>query len=83
MKNIFVFYCLILVPYIVLMIAGVNELVSPMFFLISTLLWALVYQPLISGLRLLASGKITKEQLWLNFIPFWNSKFFGFLFFNK
>jgi hypothetical protein len=38
---------------------------------------------LISGIRLVQSKRIKKEDFWKNFIPFWNDKYWTFLFFNK
>jgi hypothetical protein len=47
------------------------------------LAYIIVYHPLISGLRLLQTHKISKRDFWKNFIPFWNDKYWTFLFFNK
>jgi hypothetical protein len=45
--------------------------------------YAFIYHPLISGLRLVATNKIPRSKLWLTFIPFWNKRYFSYLFFNK
>jgi hypothetical protein len=83
LKNIIVFYLLVLVPLILLAIGIMNHFISKGFFFAAIFIYALLYHPLISGLRLLALGKIKKSELWLNFIPFWNQKYFKLLFFNK
>ncbi len=82
MRNLFVFYLLIVTPFAALIIFGKRHMISPGLFFGLLFFWAFVYHPLICGLRLLAHKKITPSQFPLNFIPFWNEKFFWFLFFN-
>ena len=83
MKSLLLFYLAILLPLLALVLLSRMHLVGPLFFTISILLYALVYHPFISGLRLIATGKIRKNQFMLNFIPSWNWRFFEFLFFNS
>jgi hypothetical protein len=80
MKNIIVYYIFIFVPMTALAIGAKTHLLSALSFSVLLLTYALIYHPLLSGLRLVALNKITKEQLWLNFIPGWNWKYFSDLF---
>jgi hypothetical protein len=82
-KNVFLFYVTIGVPLLLLVLLADVHQISPFYFCMFLLLYALVYHPLICGLRLYNSGKIRLEDIKLNFIPFWNRKYFLFLFFNK
>ena len=52
-------------------------------FTIGIMAYGIFYHPFVSGLRLLQSGKIDKSEFWKNFIPFWNDKYWTFLFFGK
>lgn len=83
LKNPLNFYVLIFAPLSVLMLLLKLDLVSSQFFAVAILVWALVYHPYISGNRLIAIGKINKQDLKYNFIPFWNLRFFDSLFFNR
>jgi hypothetical protein len=49
----------------------------------SLIVYSLVYHPFISSIRLIENNKINRSQLWLSFVPFWNWRYFSFLFFNK
>jgi hypothetical protein len=82
MKNIINFYALIIAPLGAIVLLAADNLISSYLFVSLLLVYSLVYHPYISGLRLIASNKITKKQLWYNFIPTWNWKYFSFLFFN-
>jgi len=83
LKSTLNFYVLIIVPLLTLVLLSKLNLISDQFFVIVLLLWALIYHPYVSGKRLMAIGKIKKEDFLLNFIPFWNMKFFDSLFFNR
>jgi hypothetical protein len=41
---------------------------------------AFVYHPWISGLKLVTLGVISPSRLIFNFIPFWNNRYFDYLF---
>ncbi|PLK44758.1 hypothetical protein [Emticicia sp. TH156] len=83
LKNTLNFYELILAPFMVLMLLSNLGLITAETFAIILLLWSLVYHPYISGSRLVALGKIRKQELKYNFIPFWNLKYFDVLFLGK
>jgi hypothetical protein len=83
LKNILVYYLFIFTPALALALAVKYHLISSNFFLFALLFYCLVYHPFISGIRLLALGKVTGRRFWLNFIPGWNTKYFGTLFLGK
>jgi hypothetical protein len=83
LKNIFIYYLLIVLPLLVLAFGIKSEWISSVTFAIGLLVYALVYHPLISGMRLIALGKIKPSMLGYNFIPFWNGKYFASLFLGK
>ncbi|MBI1781460.1 MAG: hypothetical protein HYR66_08830 [Sphingobacteriales bacterium] len=82
MKNIINYYAAIFFPITTLVLLTAAGLVSANAFVTLLLIYALIYHPFVSGLRLIANNKINKGELWKNFIPFWNLKYFSFLFFN-
>jgi len=75
--NKVLFYSLIFVPLL-----GIIALMehSPNLGVSILLLYALIYHPTISGIRLISMGKIEKGDFWKNYIPFWNKKYFRNLF---
>ena len=83
LKNIFIFYIFIIIPFGTIFILFRQNLVSSNIFILSLLIYALIYRPLLSGIRLIQSGKINKKQLWHKYIPGWNSRFFFFLYFGS
>jgi hypothetical protein len=83
MKSLINFYMYISWPFLTMVLLAKAGLLSGGAFMILVLTYALVYHPLISGLRLVATNKIPKDRLWLTFIPFWNWRYFSYLFFNK
>ena len=83
MKRLLLYYLAIIGPLLLLVILVTFYDLTPKYFMIGLLLYALIYHPLISGYRLYVSGVIERKEIWRNFIPFWNAKYFEFLFFNK
>ena len=83
LKNIFSFYILIALPLASLILAAKYNYINSNIFVLLLFVYCLIYHPFISGLRLLQSKKINKQDFWKNFIPFWNDKYWMFLFFNK
>lgn len=79
-KNILVYYLLIFIPLGVLILSSKNNLISPIVFFILLQIYAFLYHPYVSGLRLLALNKLEKKDFWRMFIPFWDTKFFKTLF---
>jgi len=53
---------------------------SSRLFIISILIYGLVYHPLMCGIRLIQMEKISSKDFFKNFIPFWNKKYFDTLF---
>lgn len=79
-KNILIYYLLIFIPLGVLILSSKNNLISPIVFVILLQIYAFLYHPYVSGLRLLALNKLEKKDFWRMFIPFWDTKFFKNLF---
>ena len=75
LKYPFFYYFMISTPLLILLLFSKMHLISSTFFSISLLSYALLYHPLISGLRLVLLGKIAKSDFLKNLIPFWNLKY--------
>ncbi len=82
-RNLVAFYLLIVLPLMGWIILVRDQRINQSLFVSGLAIYVFFYHPLISGLRLLSAYKITKSQFLLNFIPFWNLKYFKFLYFNK
>ena len=76
MRNIVVFYAFVIIPLGLLAFFLLTERLDSGLFTILILLYALVYHPFLSGLRLISLGKISSQNFWKNFIPFWNARYF-------
>ncbi len=73
MKNIFIYYLAFMIgPGILMYYLLSNE--NNVGFVIAILIYALIYRPIIDGLRLISKQVITKRQFWKLFIPFWHAK---------
>ena len=83
MKSLFVFYLAIVLPLALLVLAAKQLSLTPGVFVLLLSIYVLVYHPLVSALRLIATNKIKKSDFWQLMIPFSNMKYFSFLFFNK
>jgi hypothetical protein len=84
MKNIIKFYNFIFTPMIAMVLMVKIGLIGSVVFVILLGIYCLFYHPLISGLRLIALGKIRKDELIKAFIPgYYNFKYFPLLFFNR
>jgi hypothetical protein len=82
MKYLINYYAAIILPLISIVLINLNGLLDSKEFTILLFAYAFVYHPIVSGVRLVALGVIKKSDLYLNFIPGWNLKHFGILFFN-
>ena len=83
MKNIINFYVYIFAPLSTIVLLASAKLLTNFAFFWLIMIYALIYHPYVSGLRLVATNKIEKSQIWYNFIPTWNWRYFAFLFFNS
>lgn len=83
LRNLFLFYILIALPLVSLILSGKYNYINSSTFILLLFLYIFLYHPFICGIRLVQSKKISKQDLWKNFIPFWNDKYWTFLFFNK
>lgn len=80
MKNIFIYYFVITLPIPVLITISKD---NSMLFAIMLLLYIL-YRGFVDGLRLIEKNVIEKKDLWKSvIIPFWKSRFYKQLYFEK
>jgi len=82
MRYLINYYAAIFLPLISLYLISLNGLLNSEEYVILLFAYAFVYHPIVSGVRLVALGVIKKSDFFLNFIPGWNVKHFGILFFN-
>lgn len=82
MRSKLVFYLFIFLPLILSVLAAKNNYINSNIFVCLLGLYCFIYHPFIAGTRLVLKNKIKKSEFWLNFIPFWNWKYFSYLFFN-
>lgn len=80
MKKLLIYYVSILFPLpLIVWSATYNSKI----FVILLLIYSLIYRSLTDGQRLLEKGIIIKSEFWKSFIPFWTSKYFRQLYFEK
>ncbi len=83
MRNIWIYYLLIVVPLILLGSLG-SEVLGGSAFLIYLLAYALVYRPIVDGARLKAVSDISSSELWKLYIPFYgHAKYFKQLYLSR
>ena len=82
-KNILLFYLLLLGPLGIVVLSVKYGYINSKTFIFLLFTYIFIYHPIICGLRLVENKKIKKQDLWKNLIPFWNDKYWTFLFFNK
>lgn len=80
MKNILTYYLSILLP-MPLILWAVNY--NSILFTILLLLYSTIYRGFTDGQRLLKKRIIVQSEFWKSFIPFWSSKYFRQLYFEK
>ena len=80
MKNLFIYYFAILLPIPLIIIISNDR---PITFTI-LLLFYIIFRGFIDGQRLIEKNIIKKKDLWKSvLIPFWSSRFFRQLYFEK
>ena len=82
MNRLSTFYLLLSLYFVPFVIAARLHFLTSLTFFVLLLIYAVLYHPLISGLRLLANHKIESSEFWKTFIPGWNKKYWLFLMFN-
>jgi len=82
-KNLAVFYAAIFLPLISISLMVRSGMINSSAFVILLFGYAFIYRPLISGYRLILLGVIKRSDLFRNFIPFWNMRYYNLLFFNR
>lgn len=80
LKKTLVFYLYIILPLLTFSLLLKLDLLSTNIFAFGILLYGLVYHPTIAGIRLIQLNVCNLSNFWLNFIPFWNIKYFDILF---
>jgi len=75
MKNLLVYYSAIIIPLLILFLL-MNK-ISSVTFSVVLLVWALIYRPVVDGIRLIELGFIKKTDFWKTFIPFYKIKWFS------
>lgn len=80
-KNIVVFYVLLFIPWLPVIFLKPLP-VSSSVFVTLLFVYLFVYRTILCNLRLIANKRISKKEIWLNFIPFRLEKYDWFLFYN-
>ncbi|WP_298301263.1 hypothetical protein [Hydrotalea sp.] len=79
-RKLSLYLAAIFIPFFLLIFGSRNGMLSPGWFVFLLLTYAVIYHPIISGLRLVAKGIIAPSSLWKNLIPGWNWKYYSHLF---
>ncbi len=79
MKNLILYYFAILLPIPLLVYFAMNNSIVFMVLLLSYA----IYRGFVDGQRLLEKSIISKNEFWKAFIPFWCSRFYRQLYFEK
>ena len=82
-KNLLLFYLSLIIPFGLIILFVKFDYIDANVFVLLLAIYFFVYRPLICALRLFQNQKISKRDFWKNFIPFWNDKYWVFLFFNR
>lgn len=80
MKNIGIYYLTISIPLLLLVFGTRLHFLPANGFVVGILLYAIVYHPWITALRLYNLQKIGRKDIIKNFIPFWNFRYFKVIF---
>lgn len=81
MKNNYLYYTLILIPFVIvclLLYKGYTTL-----FIWGLLFYALIYRPITDSYRLVARGNIARSDMWRIFVPIYSLKWHWFCYFKK
>ena len=74
MKNIYLFYVVILIPLVLLFM--MTKHTTPAVFVTALVLYIFVYRTFTDGMRLYAKGKIAKKDIWRLIIPGYRFRYF-------
>lgn len=75
MKRYLLFMVTLAIPLVVLVWLNWKHEISSAAFTVLMLVYALLYHPLISMVRLVALGSLAKKDIWKSLVPFWNWKY--------
>ena len=76
MKNIFVYYLAIVIPFAIILFLPRTHTISPNWFLCLLLFYILIYRTYIDGKRLADKGIIKHRDIWKMIIPGQRLRFF-------
>ena len=82
LTRLWFFYILLFLPIAGLIFLSKFHFINNVAFVCGLFSFVFIYQPMISGIRLVQTKKIPREDFFKNFIPRWNDRFFNFIFFN-
>lgn len=77
MKNIYIYYMAILIPLILIVGLITYDFISSTLFVILLMSYALLYRPIVDGLRLVNKGLIGKEDIWKMIKPVKHIEYFN------
>jgi len=75
LRYVLLYHFMIIVPFVLLLQLGKLDYINPAAFLAGIFIYAFIYHPLISGIRLVSLQLITTQELPKTFIPGWNLRF--------
>lgn len=83
LKKLTPFYLYIVFPLLTISLLLKLELINSTVFTIGILIYAIIFHPIISGIRLQQLGVTKSSDFYKNFIPLWNLQYFEALFLGK
>ncbi len=75
-QNIFVYYCVVLVPFTIIFLLGLTNTINSNWFVYSLCFYLLIYRTYIDGKRLADKGLIDKKDIWKMIVPGQRFRFF-------
>jgi hypothetical protein len=76
MKNTFIYYCAIMIPMFVLVLAAKNHVLSSTAFVVLLGLYLLIYRTITDSVRLISKNIISKKDFWKLLLPGSHFKYF-------
>lgn len=81
LRNTFIYYCAVIIPFVLLISLSKNNQLSSDWFVIVLFFYVFIFRTIIDYFRLLSKKAITKKDFWKLLIPFSKMKYFGELYF--
>jgi hypothetical protein len=76
MKNIIVYYFVVIVPAAIIFLLRLTDTINSIWFVYSFCFYLLIYRTYIDGKRLVDKGLIEKKDIWKMIIPWQRFRFF-------